>query len=57
MLEGFNQVVADKGFEHAQCFTSFASMGWENCIPLQPADLIACENFKEKCKRLTNTPV
>jgi hypothetical protein len=51
MLEGFNQVVADKGFEHRECFTSFASMGWENCIPLQPADLIAYENFKETCAK------
>jgi len=52
MLRGFTQMRADKGFEHAECFTSFASMAWEDCIPLQPADLIAYENFKETCRQI-----
>jgi hypothetical protein len=52
MLQGFNLVLADKGFEHAQCFPSFTSMGWEQCIPLQAADLIAYESFKEACRQI-----
>jgi hypothetical protein len=47
MLEAYNLVLADKGFQHKDCFPSFVAMGWEDCIPLQPADLIAYENFKE----------
>ena len=30
-----------------QHFFSITPMGWENCIPLQPADLMAFENMKE----------
>jgi hypothetical protein len=44
--------VTDEGFEHAECFVSFASMGSEDCVPLQAADLTAYENFKESCRHV-----
>ena len=47
MLEMFNAMVNDDGFPYRQRFTTIASMSWEHCVPLQPADLMAYENFKE----------
>jgi hypothetical protein len=32
--------------KNGERFTTIAPMGWEDCVPLQPADLIAYENFK-----------
>lgn len=52
MLEAFNQQIADPAFEHKDCFTSFAAAGWETCIPLQPADLVAYENFKDALRKI-----
>lgn len=50
VLEAFNQVLDEPGFDHKECFVSLTSMGWENCIPLQPADLVAYENFKDSIR-------
>jgi hypothetical protein len=47
LLEAFNQMKNDKTFQYRDRFTTIASMGWEDCIPLQLADLLAYENFKE----------
>jgi hypothetical protein len=33
-------------------FVSFAPMSWQNCLPLQPADMIAYDAFKVIDKRL-----
>ena len=52
MLDGFNQQMSDPAFEHKACFTTFAPMGWEHCIPLQPADLVAYENFKDALRKI-----
>lgn len=52
MLDGFNQQMADPAFEHKHCFTAFAPTGWEHCIPLQPADLVAYENFKDALRKI-----
>jgi hypothetical protein len=32
--------------KHRNRFTTIAPKGWEDCVLLQPADLIAYENFK-----------
>jgi len=40
-----NQTTDDPGFKDAHRYTTIAPMGWEDCIPLQPADLL--ENLKE----------
>jgi len=50
MADAFNQVIDDPGFEYRDCFTTIASKGWEKCIPLQPADMIAYENFKDSLR-------
>lgn len=47
LLDAFNQMKDDDGFEHRDRFTTIAPMGWEECIPLQPADLLAYENLRE----------
>jgi hypothetical protein len=52
MLEAFNQQMADAKFTYKGCFTTFASTGWERCIPLQPADLVAYENFKDAMRKV-----
>ena len=50
MLEAFNSVLDDPACEWKDKFTTLAPMGWENCTPLQPADLVAYEVMKE-CHR------
>jgi hypothetical protein len=52
MLEAFNQLMADTNFRHKGCFTTFTSTGWEHCVPLQPADLVAYENFKDAMRKI-----
>lgn len=47
LLDSFNQILNDPTFTYKSCFTTLAPMGWEDCIPLQLADLLAYENFKE----------
>ena len=52
MADAFNQQISDPNFPYRQCFTTFASTGWEHCIPLQPADLVAYENFKDAMRKI-----
>jgi len=52
LLDAFNRSVKDPTFRYAKYFTTIAPMGWEDCIPLQPADLVAYENFKEGYRHL-----
>ena len=52
MQEAFNQQMADPNFTCKACFTTLKSAGWEHCIPLQPADLVAYENFKDAMRRV-----
>ena len=51
-LDSFNTLIDDPTFTSRTCFTTIAPMGWEDCVPLQPADLVAYENFKEGFRRL-----
>jgi hypothetical protein len=46
LLEAFNHVKKDETLINHDRFTTISPMGWEDCIPLQPADLIAYGNFK-----------
>jgi hypothetical protein len=46
LLDAFNAMKNDPLFSFGPRYTTIAPMGWEDCIPLQPADLIAYENFK-----------
>ncbi len=46
LLEAFSNLRNDETLMHRDRFTTIEPMGWEECIPLQPADLIAFCNFK-----------
>jgi hypothetical protein len=48
MHSAFNFVMNnDPTFTKQRYFSSITSIGWESCIPLQAADLIAYETFKD----------
>jgi hypothetical protein len=47
LLEWFQLMVKNEKFKFSEQFLSIAAERWQHCIPLQPADLIAYENFKE----------
>jgi len=52
ILGAFNKMVKDPDFVHGAYFTPITSQSWEDCISLQPADLVAYEVFKEAERRL-----
>jgi hypothetical protein len=47
MLDAFNSAIDDPKRPLGHIFTALAPMGWEDCIPLQPADFLAYEVMKE----------
>jgi len=51
MLSAFNQMLEDQTFSGRDMFTTIAPMGWEKCLPLQVADMIAYETFKDAERR------
>ena len=53
-LEGFNALMNDPTFEGKELFTTIAPMGWEDCIPLQPADMLAYETFKDALRQFNH---
>jgi hypothetical protein len=55
-LYAFNALMGDPTFQYKHSFTTIAPMGWEDCVALQPADLIAYENFKEGYRLQPNGP-
>ena len=55
LQEQFMGLVAeDSTFKYRNRFASLTSETWEDCLLLQPADLIAYENFKESMRAHTN---
>jgi hypothetical protein len=52
-LEAFNAMMSDPTFTGKEHFSTIAPVGWEHCIPLQPADMIAYETFKEAKRKFT----
>jgi len=56
MLSAFDQAKDDVTFEGRDHFTTIAPMGWEDCIPLQAADLLAYETFKDSANRISTKP-
>ena len=52
MLDAFNHAKHDLNFAYGDCFTTFAASDWKHCIPLQPADLVAYENFKDAMRKI-----
>jgi hypothetical protein len=47
LLESFDFMMGDPTFKYKKYFSTLTSQCWQHCVPLQPADLIAYENFKE----------
>lgn len=43
----FDRFMANPTFAYKDSFTTIEATKWQDCVPLQPADLIAYENFKE----------
>lgn len=52
-LDAFNALMNDPTFKGKEYFSTIAALGWEHCIPLQPADMIAYETFKEAERQFT----
>jgi hypothetical protein len=52
-LAAFNKMMQDSTFKGKEHFSTIAPLGWEHCISLQPADMIAYETFKEAERQLT----
>jgi hypothetical protein len=47
LADAFGQVVNDPTLTYSDRYSSITPERWQNCIMLQPADMIAYENFKE----------
>ncbi len=47
LAQQFGYIKNDDTFKFRHRFTSLTPEYWQYCVPLQPADLIAYENFKE----------
>lgn len=47
ILRSFNSQMSDPNFHFKEFFNTITAWGWEDCIALQPADLVAFECFKE----------
>ena len=52
ILNAFNRLKNDQTFNYRDRFTTIAPLGWERCIALQPADLVAFECLKQAEARL-----
>lgn len=52
ILKAFNSLKNDPTFSGRDIFATIAPLCWKNCILLQPADLVAFENFKQAEARL-----
>ena len=47
ILRAFNSLLNDETFSGKNLFTTIAPLAKEDCVLLQPADLLAFENFKQ----------
>ena len=41
----------DPTFSYNHIFPTIAPMGWEDCVPVQPADMVAYEVFRDSKRR------
>lgn len=55
LQEAFQAQLKEPLFKYPSLFTTLAPMGWDDCIPLQPADLLASENFKETLRHVSQS--
>lgn len=54
LQDAFESLRTDPAFKYPSLFATLTPMGWEDCIPLQPADLLASENFKETLRHVSD---
>jgi hypothetical protein len=47
ILRQFNRTLAAPGFPYSDLFTSITSLTWQDCILLQPGDLVAFEALRQ----------
>jgi hypothetical protein len=47
LAQQFSYILNDQSFSFRHRFTSLTPEYWQYCVPLQPADLVAFENYKE----------
>jgi hypothetical protein len=47
LADTFGRMINESAFKYPNRFTSLTSEYWQHCLLLQPADMIAYENFKE----------
>lgn len=52
ILRAFNSQMGKPDFMYKDYFTTIAPLKWQDCIALQPADMVAFECFKEAQARL-----
>lgn len=56
IVDAFNMMLSDPSVPHyKELFTTIAPMRWEDCVPLQPADMIAYEGFKAIDSEMNST--
>lgn len=55
LVDAFNKMVGDPGFESREAFCSIVPLLWRDCIPLQAADFLAYEHMKEADRRATTS--
>jgi len=53
LQEAFESYKRDHTSSYGSLYATLAPMGWEDCVPLQPADLIAYENYKEVLRHVS----
>jgi len=54
LLKSFNEMINATDFpEGKKIFSTIAPLSWEDCIPLQAADMIAYEAFKEAERKIS----
>lgn len=56
LADAFGQVLDDPTFKRSDQYTSITPEHWQKCLMLQPADLIAYENFKEGMQHYHPSP-
>lgn len=51
LADAFAQVLVEPPFKYKDRFTSITPEYWQHCVLLQPADMIAYENFKDGMRK------
>ncbi len=52
----FNNAKDDITFSERNCFKTIVPVGWEDCTPIQPADLMAYDTMKDAKQQMAGKP-